>query len=141
MSRKTTPRSELDTPETNIEQGKYWSPPEAGWGGFINVRLSDKQREDFHSWEASNSAHIGAYYEDHLCEGVKFSASYDRENECFIVSYTGRLVAISPDRFCVTSRAGTLPQALALAVYKHEVMAEGDYIRFGSGGREFLKFG
>jgi len=131
----------LDTPEDNVPQGRYWAPQEAGWGGFINVRLSDSQRENFHEWEAANSAHIGAFYEDHLGEGIKFSAAYDRENESYVVSYTGRLVAISPDRFCVTSRAGTLSQALALAVYKHEVMAEGDYIRFGSGGKQFLKFG
>lgn len=141
MAPKSKTSPEFDTPQKNVEQGKYWAPPDAGWGGFINVRISDTQREDFHAWEQANAAHIGAYYEDHLSEGIKFSAAYDRENESFVVSYTGRLVALSPDRFCVTSRAGTLPQALALAVYKHEVMAEGDYIRFGSSGKQFLKFG
>lgn len=141
MPRSTTSKSELDTPTKNTTQGKYWASPEAGWGGFINVRINDKQRDDFHSWEAANAAHIGAYYEDHLNEGIKFSAVYDRENECYVVSYTGALVGISSDRFSVTSRAGTLSQALALAVYKHVVLAEGDYIRFGSGGKEFLKFG
>lgn len=138
-SRKTSP--DLDTPEKNVERGKYWLPQDAGWGGFINVRLNDKQKDDFYAWEAAHAAHIGAYYEDHLGEGIKFSASYDRENECYIVTYTGKLVSLTHDRYSCTSRAGTLSQALALAVYKHEVMAEGDYIRFGSGGKEFLKFG
>lgn len=141
MPRKTTSKSELDTPQKNTEQGKYWLPPEAGWGGFINVRLSDKQREDFHSWEAANAVHIAGYMDDHLGEGMKIAFAYDRENECVIVTYTGKLVAMSGDRFCATSRASTTQQALALAAYKHEVMAEGDYIRFGSGGKEFLKFG
>lgn len=141
MPRKSSTSPAIDTPQKNVEQGKYWLPQDAGWGGFINVRLNDKQREAFHAWEAANVVHIGAYYEDHLSEGIKFGASYDRENECFIVTYTGKLVGISGDRFSCTSRAGTLGQALALAVYKHEVMAEGDYIRFGSGGKEFLKFG
>lgn len=141
MPRKPKTSPDLDTPAKNVEQGKYWLPSEAGWGGFINVRMTEQAKEDFFSWESANAVHIAGYVDDHIGEGIKLGLAYDRENECVIVTYTGKLVAISPDRFCCTSRAGTTQQALALAVYKHEVMAEGDYIRFGANAKGFLSFG
>ena len=88
-----------------------------------------------------NAAHIGGYHEDHLGEGIKSSFAYDEENRAFICTYTGRLVDMVQSRYSVSSRAGTITQALSLAVYKHEVLAEGDYIRFSGSVKEFLQFG
>jgi len=115
--------------------------PDAPWGGFINIRLSENQRNDFYEWEAANVAHVAGYHEDHLGEGIKSSFAYDEENQAYICTYTGRLVDMVQSRYSVSSRSGTINQALALAVYKHEVLAAGDYIRFSGSVKEFLQFG
>lgn len=141
MSRKTKSVSPpQQTPESKVLR-RYDCEQDAIWGGFINIRLSDEMRAHFHEWEAAYSAHISGYWEDHLGAGIKISFAYDETNSAFIVTYTGRLVGQVGSRYAVSSRAGTIQQALALAVYKHEVLAEGDYIRFSSGVREFLQFG
>lgn len=131
------PQGEIQVPNKR----RYICPPDALWGGFINIRLNDNQREAFYEWEAANAAHIGGYHEDHLGEGIKSSFAYDEENQAFICTYTGRLVDMVQSRYSVSSRAGTITQALSLAVYKHEVLAEGDYIRFSGSVKEFLQFG
>lgn len=141
MPRKKQTSPALDTPEKNVQQGRFWLPNEARWGGFINIRLSDEQKEEFHGWMEANKAHIAGYLDDHLADGVKFGASYDRENECTVVTYTGALVANSNERYCCTSRAGSLDVAIALAVWKHEVLAQGDYGGFSPRTGDFLKFG
>lgn len=120
---------------------RYVCAPDALWGGFINIRLTENQRETFYEWEAANAVHIGGYHEDHLGAGIKSSFAYDEENQAFICTYTGRLVDMVQMRYSVSSRSSTITQALALAVYKHEVLAEGDYIRFSGSVKEFLQFG
>jgi len=141
MPRKTNNKgSEVEPVEISALR-RYVCAPEATWGGFINIRINDKQREDFHDWEAANAAHVAGYFEDHLSEGMKISFAYDDENQAFIVTYTGRLVNMVGMRYAVSSRAGTVTQAMALAAYKHEVLAEGDYIRFSSSVKEFMQFG
>jgi hypothetical protein len=141
MPRKSSGRPEVTPDDKPRQLRRYVCPPDALWGGFINIRLSDSQRDDFHQWEASNAAHIGAMHEDHLYQGIKSSIAYDDENEAFIVTYTGRLVDMVQSRYSVSSRSSSLHQALALAVYKHDVMGEGDYKRFSSGVKEFMQFG
>lgn len=141
MARKKSSSPEVDTPEKNVTQGRFWLPTEARWGGFINIRLSDEQKEEFHAWVEANGVHVSGYLDDHLSDGVKFGASFDRENECAVVTYTGALVAKSNERYCCTSRAGNLKLAIALAVWKHEVLAQGDYGNFSPRTGDFLKFG
>jgi hypothetical protein len=68
--------------------------------------------------------------DDVLAQGVKFGATYDRENQAYVVTLTGALVQGSNERYCTTSRAGTLDEAIAIAMYKHDVMAQGDYSDF-----------
>lgn len=141
MPRKKSSSPSVDTPEKNVPQGKFWLPNDARWGGFINIRLTDAQKGEFEAWVAEAAKHVPGYLDDHLAEGVKFGASFDRENECTVVTYTGALVANSNERYCCTSRAGTLDLAIALAVWKHEVLAAGDYGNFSPKTGDFLKFG
>lgn len=142
MPRKTsTPKEALDTPANNVPQGRFWLPNDAPWGGFVNIQLTDEQKAEFHAWLAENKQHVAGYLDDHLGDGIKFGASYDRQNEACVVTYAGALMGKSNHRYCVTSRAGTLDQAIALAVWKHEVLAQGDYGNYKPRSGEFLKFG
>lgn len=142
MARKVKSSSpQVDTPDKNVPQGKYWLPPEAKWGGFINIRLSDEQKEEFRVWLAEYGQHVAGYLDDALSEGIKFGAAADRENACFVVTFTGALVDGSNERYCCTSRNDTLNSAIALAVWKHEVLAGGDYGNFSPRTGDFLKFG
>jgi len=141
MARKKNPVIPPQTVPVSHTERRYDCEDGATWGGFINIRINDDARETFHQWEAAYSAHISGYMEDHLAAGIKVSFAYDDVNQAFIVTYTGRLVDAVPSRYACSSRAGTITQALALAVYKHEVLAEGDYIRFSGGTKQFLQFG
>lgn len=113
-----------------VEQGIYWLPNEATWGGFINIRLDEEQKSTFHTWFEDSSATVSGYVDDVLSEGMKVSIAYDRENQCYITTFTGALVSGSNERYVATSRAGTLNESLGLAVWKHFYLADGDYGNF-----------
>jgi len=111
----------------SVVQGVFWLPNDAAWGGFINVRLDDEQKQTFIEWFEEGDGTVHVYLEDILAEGMKVAFAYDRENQCHIVTFTGALVGGSNERYCATSRAGTLTECLALAVWKHVHLAAGDY--------------
>lgn len=123
--KKFTPKQ--DTPKQEVEQGIFWLPSEAPWGGFVNVKLTDIQRKDFYAWYAEPPATLLTYLDDIIGEGMKVSFAYDRENQCYIVTYTGALMERRDSRFACSSRAATFEEALALSVWKHVVLALGDY--------------
>jgi len=112
------------------EQGIYWLPNEAAWGGFINVRLDDEQKQAFLAWLADNHQTVHVLLDDVLGQGMKVGFGYDRENRCYIVTFTGALVGGSNERYCATSRAGTLTECLGLAAWKHFYLCDGDYGNF-----------
>jgi len=114
-------------PTPPVNKGRYWLPNDATWGGFVNVKLDEAQHEEFDTWYAANSQHVAGYLDDHLGDGIKFGLSYDAENECFVATYMGALLSGSNERYCSTSRAGTVLEVIALCVWKHEVLAQGDY--------------
>jgi len=127
MPRKTKSVPSLDTPDKTVEQGKFWLPNDAPWGGFINVSITDAEKEEFHVWYDENAQHINGFLDDLINEGMKYGAAYDRENECVIITLTGGLVEKANLRCCVTSRAGNWADANALAVWKHFILCAGNY--------------
>ena len=128
MARKKKETSNAQKPP--IEQGIYHLDNEAAWGGFINIRLDEEQKSSFHAWFADNATTVAGYVDDVLAEGMKVSLAYDRENQCYIATFTGALVGNSNERYVATSRAGTLNECLGLAVWKHFYIADGDYGNF-----------
>jgi len=117
-----------------VQHGIYYCDNEAVWGGFINIRLDDEQKAEFYTWLEGNSQFVSGFIEDLLGEEAKITLVYDREHECFIVTVAGTLVGGSTERYVTTSRAGTLPEALALTVWKHFVLADGDYGNYRTNG-------
>lgn len=102
----------------------------AEWGGFINIKLSEEQKEAFHAWHAGAGNEPALILDELLGAGMKVTLAYDRENECYICSYTGKLATFSSERFVTTTRAGTMSEVIALAVYKHAYIARGVYDDF-----------
>lgn len=137
--KKKTP---LQTQKENREKPPLWCPSDAEWGGYINIRLDDAQKEQFHAWYSENTDQIAVYLEDFLGEGGKFSVSYDHENECFVTTLMGALLQDdSRDRFTSSSRAGTVTEAMALAFWKHFVLCEADYTNFLPKTNRLLNWG
>lgn len=127
MSRKKSLSPSFDTPNKKVEQGIFWLPNDAPWGGFVNIKLTDEQAEEFKIWFDGQSDEIAEYLAEIGYEGMKFGSSYDREHQCWVVTFTGALMEKRDTRCCCTSRAGTMLEAWGLAVWKHAFLALGDY--------------
>lgn len=128
MARKKA--SGAKTSQQPVQQGPYWLASDAAWGGFLNVRLGEDTKQAFYEFCEACPGFAWQALDDFLAQGGKFGASYDLENQAYVVTLTGALVANSNERYCTTSRAGTFDEALALAMYKHDVLAQGDYSDF-----------
>jgi len=127
MARKTKGNSPQEPPAKEVTQGKFWLANDAPWGGFINVALNDGDKAAFHVWADEHADQVTPMLDDLLAEGMKYGCSYDRENECYVLTLTGGLVERANLRCCVTSRAGTWAEAEALAVWKHYILCAGNY--------------
>jgi len=114
-------------PEVLPSVGKYYVDPKAPWGGFINIRVDDSQAAEFEKWWPDYRQEVWRSFDDLLGAGMKVSFAYDEENECYICSFTGKGWEASTSRWCMTTRAGTLDESLALAMFKHFVLADGDW--------------
>jgi len=136
MPRKSASVPSLDTPDKAVKQGIFWLDNDAPWGGFINVVVTDAEKGEFHEWYDENADHVNPMMDDLLAEGMKYGVSFDRENECYIVTLTGGLVEKANLRCCVTSRAGTWADANALAVWKHYILCAGNYGDLLTSGRK-----
>lgn len=117
----------LSPEETPVKQGKYYCPPDAPWGGFINVSLNEGDKAAFHEWQGREGHHTGEMLDDLMGEGMKYGVSYDQENQCYIVTLTGSLVERANLRCSVTTRAGTWGEANELAIWKHFILCAGNY--------------
>lgn len=140
MSRKTKTTSSSAIPDKKHQP--YHLETDASWGGFINIRLDDEQKDAFFAWYRSGGVDVEAAYDEMLGMGIKVTSAYDWENQCYIVSCTGGLVGANRDhRYTSTSRASTLHEALGLTVWKHYVLCEGDYGNYSPKTHTFMKWG
>jgi len=107
----------------------------APWGGFINVRLDDEQKEQFHAWYDANPNFSAQILSELLPAGIKVTLAYDWENDSWLCSFTGRLVSESAERFVTTTRAGSMPEVIALACWKHVYVQRGFYKRYSNNNK------
>lgn len=140
MPRK--PSTKKQAVETASPNQKYNLPNDAPWGGFVNIKLSDEQKDEFFTWVDANVKHYPGMFTDMLGDGLKVSFSFDAVHDCFICSIMGALMGSTPgSRFCSTSRAGTLAEVTALTVWKHYVLAQGDYGNYRPKDSTFMNWG
>jgi len=136
-AKKSTASTEAPHPNQ-----QYALPSDAPWGGFVNIRLSDEQKDQYFSWLRENAANASALFTDMLGSGIKATFSYDLEHSCFIVAVTGALMGGSPNtRFVSTSRSSDLADAISLTVWKHFILASGDYGNYRPKDSSFMMWG
>lgn len=123
MARKSKSKSSVDSSPA----GKYSIAPTADWGGFINVRVTDEQKAEFEGWWLQHRTECWGALDDLMGEGMKVSLAYDAENQCYSCSFTGRGWESSTKRWCMSSKAGTLDEVIALALFKHFELAGGNW--------------
>lgn len=130
------------TSQTRPANQPYYLPSDASWGGFINIRLDDNQKAEFLSWYEKNYEVVNAAFVDMLGVGLKATFSFDAEHDCFICAIQGALVSeAGNDRFVSTSRASSLIEAIGLTVWKHTVLARGDYGAYRPKSGSFMSWG
>lgn len=130
-----------NNPITSSQPPRFFCASDADWGGFINVRMTEELKERFYEWLGENQKHIIPSMIDMQSQGLKFTLSWDHENVCFIVTVTGALLAPYPERYCITSRAGEMSDAIGLAVWKHYELTKGDYGAYRPQSGGFGNFG
>lgn len=137
---RSKPQQKNPSPSPTVQ--RYFLPAEAAWGGFVNIRLDDEQKNEFYVWCEANVAHYHALFADMLGEGLKASFTFDAEHGAFILALTGALMGSAPyERFCSTSRAGSLDEVIALTVWKHVELTEGDYGNYRPRDGSFMRWG
>lgn len=115
---------------------------DAPWGGYINIRLTDTQVEAYRAWAAvEGAATWWNLFTELVDTGAKIGLVYDSENECYIASLTGRLLFEFESRYCMTARGATLEETVSLLVWKHFILAQGNYDDYRPRTGTFLRFG
>jgi len=132
-----------DKAETEPPKGKY-SPSgegEVDWLGYVNVNLTAEQKEDYSAWVVSEDVGYWEAFEDAVAEGLKFGLSWDAGNSCYIATFTGCGCVGINKRCCLTARSGQYLDAIALLVFKHVVLAGGDWSSYRPRRGQFDSWG
>jgi len=114
------------------------------WGGFAQVNLDENRREEFELWASEMGDGIYRELDDSLGSGLKLTLVYDGANQCYIASLTGRPDALGIRAFtcCLSARAGTFSEAIALLMYKHVSLLHYDWWEaVSTPGRSRFAFG
>lgn len=123
-----------------MARGKKTAPEGVNGGvlpRFIDVRLSQEQRAEFKA--ASYTPQSLALFLEEMCaSGYRVGCAYSGERGSFTVSFTCRDDQSPNHNLCMTSFAGDLLTAIALACFKHSVVTEGVWVVEGdSAGGEW----
>jgi hypothetical protein len=99
------------------------------WGGFVQISVDEAHREEFDLWASEMSGRIYDELDDALGSGLKLTMAYDGANQCYIASLTGRpdVAGIRSFTCCLSARAGTFGDAIAVLMYKHVALLHGDW--------------
>lgn len=99
------------------------------WGGFVQVSVDEAHREDFDLWASEMGPRVYDELDDALGSGLKFTLAYDGQNQCYIASLTGRpdIAGVRPFTCCLSARAGTFGDAIAVLMYKHVALLHSDW--------------
>lgn len=99
------------------------------WGGFVPYSISDDRKEPFQTWWAEDPVAVRQGIDDAVASGLKLTLTYDGSNQCYIASLTGRPDSLGERAFtcCLSARAGTFDEALALLIFKHVACLHTDW--------------
>lgn len=112
------------------------------WGGFLELRLTDEEKAAFAVYERDHPEDVWIKLQEWVMRGLKFSLSYDKSGDYYTATFTGSGVELvgMEQRFCLTARAPEWQQAVFLLVFKHTVLAKGDWSKYRPRTHQFSKF-
>lgn len=90
---------------------------------FVDVKLTQEDREAFISWSRLGGDRV-VELQQFADSGYRVGVTWSGEHQAYTVSVTCRDEQSDNNGLCMTSFAGDLRQAIALAWYKHEVVCE-----------------
>ena len=102
---------------------------------WINYDLSSKDKEWLSSADVASEFPAGMEY-DLVVEGYKFSISLDARNSCFIASITDKDDKSPYYNHCLSGRGSTPAHARTSVLYRHVVLAQGDWSFFSQPQRK-----
>jgi hypothetical protein len=96
------------------------------WTTFVEIALPDEAWPDIQATYGTGDALLDAVTEC-VTAGHRVSVSYNGQNDTFNVSLTGKGDSCVNDGMTLVSFATTWFDALQVAMYKHHVIAEGEW--------------
>jgi len=127
------PRGRRNAPEVPSSDASPLCPrkiqKEDQWGGFAQVNLDESKREEFELWASEMGEAVYRELDDALGSGLKLTMAYDGKNQCYIASLTGRpdIAGVRDFTCCLSARAGTFAESLALLMFKHVALLHYDW--------------
>jgi len=127
------PRGKTAKPKPEVDESSWNGvrrvQKDDEWGGFAQVNLDESRREEFELWTSEMGDAIYRELDDALGSGLKLTMVFDGKNQCYIASLTGRPDADGVRAFtcCLSARAGTFGEAVALLMYKHVALLHFDW--------------
>jgi len=90
---------------------------------FVDMRLSGEHKEGFREWFQRKGDMVALDIATFISNGHKIGITWDDKHTCWIVSATCKDDANVNVDCCVTSRSDEWYEALAMCVYKNDVVA------------------
>lgn len=109
---------------------------EAEWGGFVNIPMTDKDKETYTAWFTVNETFLTESVAELVWAGLKLSVVFDCDNDCYIATFTGKGHPQFAMRMAMSARHRDLLNAIGLLVFKHYVMADRDWTQFTPKGEK-----
>jgi hypothetical protein len=101
-----------------------------GMPRFVDVKLTPEQRDAFRRLSPTADGMVHAIQV--MCdEGYRFGCSWSGEHQSYTVSLTCRAKDDANNGLCMTSFAGNLETAVALALFKHTTVTGGLWLGAG----------
>lgn len=117
--------------------GKTGGEPRTGLPRFVDVKLTAEQRKEFVTWVGQDTD-LTTKVQELADEGYRLGVAWSGERQAYTVSVTCREPGDANNGLCMTSFAGSLPTAIWLALYKHEVVTSRKWLTaVGDGGEAF----
>src|SRR5574338_1165560 len=91
---------------------------------FVNINLSNAEKKQFKSWYEENQAAIPELAAAMTGQGYKLSIKWDNSNSCFIATVTCEGDGLPNDGKALSSRSGDFMEAVALNIFKTDVVSD-----------------
>lgn len=99
--------------------GQNWSKVD-----FVNINLSKVEKTQFKAWFSENQAELPRLLSVFMAAGYKTSLKWDNSNECFIATVVCEDDSLENSGKALSSRSDDWVEALALNLFKTDVISE-----------------